>query len=60
MKSDFVFSDRDIVTGMKYINSLFDQNYHFFHILSYIGLNMFYLITVPGMLLKSKNCSFGS
>ena len=23
------FSDRDIVTGIKYINSLFDQNYHF-------------------------------
>ena len=49
MKSNFIFSDRNIVPGMKYINSLFDQNYHFFHILSYIGLNMFYLITVPGM-----------
>ena len=38
MKSNVTFSDRDIVTGMKYINSPFDQNYHFFHILSYIGL----------------------
>ena len=50
MKSNFIFPDRDIVTGKKYINSLFDQNCHFFfHFLSYIGLNMFYLITVPGM-----------
>ena len=49
MKSNFIFSDRNIVTGIKYINSPFGQNYCFFYILSYIGLNMFYLITVPGM-----------
>ena len=48
MKSKFIFSDRDIVTGVKYMNSLFDQNYHFFSFYR-IGLNMFYLITVPGM-----------
>ena len=30
MKSKFIFSDRDVVTGVKYMNSLFDQNYHFF------------------------------
>ena len=36
---------------MKYMNSLFDQIIIFFYILSYIGLNMFYLITVPGMYL---------
>ena len=51
MKSNFIYSDRDMVTGMKYINARFDQSYNFFHILSYIGLNMFYLIAVQGMYL---------
>ena len=45
MKSNFFFSDRDIVTGIKYINSLFDQNYiYIFHILWYISLTCFTLL----------------
>ena len=43
MKSNFIFCDKIIVTGMKYIKSVFD---HFF---SYVGLKVFYLINVPGM-----------
>ena len=48
MKSKFIFSDRDIVTDVIYMNSPFDQNYNFF-LFYRKGLNMFYLITVPGM-----------